>query len=399
MKTKFYYTVLTLLLISVFNLNYAQHHVYLEVPNSIPCYCQETNIWCGAATAQMILEGYPAGVEHPYTQTHIWNVIQAHKNDINVNWATDPDGLKDALMDLGGDPGVHWVIFAQGSAQNQMYSVSYWLNRRLYPAAVLIYGFAHWVTITGVTTDVDPTTSNSVNLQFIEYFDPWDPPCPSATSGGVKSWITGSAWYNIYYPETGYPQSKWNNNCIAIIEPPSQEGIAIAKQEVVKGAIISDSLALENAQMWIEKLGLFKRESYKVLSKAQLLAPLLVNRDSNGYYIVPLGYKESEYLQGAILINAYNGSFQEIGVFQKPIKYISKDDAIKAALNYTCFCKDDNTAELVFEPSEQTTSRFLPVWKVKLERTSWIFFKDEVTVFVNQEGKVFNKLRVLPLGD
>ena len=148
-----------------------------------------------------------------------------------------------------------------------------------------------------------------------------------------------------------------------------------------------------------KKLDLYRKEPYIILNKSKLLNPLLVNSESNAYYIVPIGYKDGEFCQGAILINAYDGSFQEIGVFTKPITYVAKNEAIKSAINYTCFCKDDNTAELIFEPSEQTSSRFLPIWKVHLERTSWIFFKDEATVFVNHEGKVFDKLRILPLGD
>ena len=251
MNSTFSINASVFILFSVFTLNFAQHHVYLEVPNSIPCYCQESNIWCGAATSQMILEGYPGGIDHTYTQTHIWNVIQNHKDDTAVNWATDPDGLKEALMDLGSGSGVNWEIFPNSSAQNQMYSIAYWMSQRLYPTAVLVWGFQHWVTITGFTTDVDPRTNSSVNLQFIEYFDPWNNPCPTATSGGVKSWITGSAWYNMYYPESGYSQSKWHNNCIAVIEPPFKEGLANAKQEVVKGKIISDSIALSSAYMWV----------------------------------------------------------------------------------------------------------------------------------------------------
>ncbi len=127
----------------------AQHNVYLQTPNTIPSYCQETNIWCGAATAQMILEGYPGGVEHPFTQTHIWNTIQGHLDDLGVNWATDPDGLRDTLMDLGGDPGVSWNIHTNSNAQSLMYSVVYWMTRRHFPTAALVFGWQHWVMIDG----------------------------------------------------------------------------------------------------------------------------------------------------------------------------------------------------------------------------------------------------------
>ncbi len=181
----------------------AAHDVYLETPNSVPSYCQETNIWCGAATTQMILEGYPGGIEHPFTQTHIWNRIVAHRDDLGVNWATDPDGLRDTLMELGGDPGVSWNIFPNSNAQSLIYSVTYWMTQRHYPTAVLVYGFQHWVMIDGFTTNVDPTTNTTVNLQSIEIVDPWNPPCSTATSGGVRSLMSGSNWYSNYWYTPG----------------------------------------------------------------------------------------------------------------------------------------------------------------------------------------------------
>jgi hypothetical protein len=77
----------------------AQHEVYLETPNTVPSYCQENEIWCGAGTAQMILEGYPGGAEHPFPQTHIWSRIhwsryhrQTGSRTPHGVWANDATG-------------------------------------------------------------------------------------------------------------------------------------------------------------------------------------------------------------------------------------------------------------------------------------------------------------------
>jgi len=370
----------------------AQHGVYLQVPNSIPSYCQETNIWCGAAVVQMILEGYPGGVEHPFTQTHIWNRIVAHRDDPGVNWATDPDGLRDTLMELGGDPGVNWNIFPNPNAQSLIYSVTYWMTRRHYPTAVLVYGFQHWVMIDEFTTDLDPTTNSVVNLQWIQIVDPWNPPCPTSASGGVKSLMTGANWYtNYWYTPGNIAASKWNGNYIAVIEPPLEEGVANAPKQVVKGKVISEGAAKELAMKWFKEFRIDKRDPYTILRDSEPLQPLLVNPEHRGYYIVPFGIKEGEFVQGAVFVNAYNGDFQEVGVFQKPIKYLYKDQAVKIALNYLRTDKREKVrAQLIFQPSEQTQSRFMPVWEIMV---------DEVIVYVTQEGKVFDKLTPLPLGD
>lgn len=378
----------------------AIHDVYLQTPNSIPSYCQEASNWCGAATSQMVLEGYPGGVEHAFTQSHIWNRIQVHKDDSSVSWATDPDGLRDTLMELGGDTGVHWSIFSNPNAQSLMHSVTYWMTRRNFPTAALVntggspYGsFQHWILIQGFTTDVDPSTNSTVNLQFIEIVDPWNPPCSTATHGGVTSLMTGANWYLIYWDVPGnLTGSKWNGNYVAVIEPPLKEGIAKAPKQVAEGRPISEKAAGELAAKWIEEYKLYKKEPYSILQHNKLLQPLLVNRKYKGYYIVPLGYEKGQISQGAVVINAYTGEFQEIGVFHMPVKYISRDRAIKLALSYLCACKDVKKAmaELVFRHSEETQSRYLPAWQIT-------YLKQ--VVFVTMDGKVLDELTPIDPGD
>ena len=379
----------------------AQHDVYLETPNTVPSYCQEANNWCGAATGQMILEGYPGGTEHPFTQTHVWNRIVFHRDDPGASWATDPDGLRETLMELGGDPGVNWSIYANSNPQSLMYSITYWMTRRSFPTAVLVnpggspYGsFQHWVMIDGFTTDVDPTTNSSVTLNFIEIVDPWNPPCPTATHGGIRSLVSGATWYGSYWDVPGnYPASKWHGNYVAVIEPPLQEGVAKARKQVEQGKIISEAMAQEFAMRWFKELKLEERAQYEVLRGSIPLKPLLVNQEFKGYYLVPLGQRVGELSQGAILLNAYNGEFQEVGVFQKPFKYLDKDRAVKLALNYLCACRKevkDVRAQMLFKSCEQTQVRFIPVWQVTVDR---------VTVYVTQQEKVFDKLTPLLPGD
>jgi hypothetical protein len=397
-KSKFLAKVFTLVFVMVILSQYnasAQSSVYLEVPNSVPSYCQETNIWCGVATTQMILEGYPGGIEHPNTQAYIWSRIVAHRDDAGVSWATDPDGLKETLMEIGGDPGVNWVIHPNANPQSLMYSVAYWMARRQFPVAVLVYGFQHWVMIDGFTSDVDPLTNPTINLQFVEIVDPWNPPCPVASSGGVRSLMTGSNWYTNYWYSPGiYPASKWNGNYIAVIEPPQTEGVAKARMQAVKGKIISEKEARSRADALMKQFQFEKKQKrYEVLRGTISLKPVLINQKNKGYYLVPLGYKDGELCQGAVLLNAYNGEFQEVGTFLKPMKYLSQNQAKIIALNYLCGCKDMKKvikAELIFKPCVETQSRFLPVWMIKI---------DKRIVYVTQEGRVIEQLTPSPLGD
>jgi hypothetical protein len=100
--------------------------------------------------------------------------------------------------------------------------------------------------------------------------------------------------------------------------------MAKAPRAIEEGKLISEETAVEAARRWVAELGLLDRLPYAVLRESEPLQPLLVNAERKGYYIVPFGYSE-----GAILINAFDEEFQEAGVFQRPMKYISRERAVR----------------------------------------------------------------------
>lgn len=109
--------LISLLLIVFAQLAPAQHQV--DLTGNIPIYGQERCVWCGAACAQMIMNGYPDPahrVFHP--QLDIWNTIQANNSTdpADAGWATDPIGLREALMQLNPPPGGRWVIKANANS-------------------------------------------------------------------------------------------------------------------------------------------------------------------------------------------------------------------------------------------------------------------------------------------
>jgi hypothetical protein len=153
--------------------------------------------------------------------------------------------------------------------------------------------------------------------------------------------------------------------------------------------------------MWYEKFGFEKRPAYQALRGTVPLEPLLVNREKNGYYMVPFGYREGRLSQGALLVNAYSGEFEEIGVFQRPITYLDRERAIGLGLCFSCTGDEKRraeaqerremaNAELIFRTSAQTQSRFMPVWRVQV--------RDRV-VYVTQQERVFVELMPMQPGD
>ena len=145
--------------------------------------------------------------------------------------------------------------------------------------------------------------------------------------------------------------------------------------------------AQKNALRALKKLGLAQKPNYSALLKAQAAAPLLVHdthHDNSDYYVVPLVSKNSQKAVGSILINAHTGEFQEIGVLGEALEYLSKEKAIQkfAMQDDGSFPLDANTETgLVFQPSEQTRSRFYPIWYFKNQRQ---------TKYMTQTGERFS---------
>jgi hypothetical protein len=383
----------------------ATHTIDLITPNSIPCFCQEAGNWCGAATSQMILQGYPGGVDYTFTQNHVWNRIQVHNGDA-IAWASDPLGVQGTLMELDGSAPANWSIFHDANRSAVMYDITYWMTRRSFPTAVLVrthgaFGsFDHWVVITGFTTDNDPVTHSSVTLQWIEIFDPGKSPCPTASAGGNHQLMTAATWHSVYWPVPGNaPGSLWDGEYVAVVEPPITEGVVYAPEQKLGPVRISPEEALEVAFAWVKENSFEKREVYAGLRRAVPFPPLLVDPEAEfggAYFIVPFGMEGLREATNAVLVNAHTGEPQEIVAFGHPVSYIHEDEALEIARRHLCLCREEEIkSELYFAvfPSSGTFSRFLPVWRVEFR------YPIQSVIFVTQQGIALEELPEPVLGD
>ncbi len=376
----------------------ATHTIDLVTSNSIPCYCQEGGAWCAAATSQMILEGYPS-VDHVFSQSYIYSQCQANNGD-SISWSpgTDPIGVRDTLMGLGGDPGVNWVIGADPTKESVMYWTTYYMTRYEYPTAVLVnvgnpFGsFDHWVTITGFTTDVDPTTNSSATLQLIDIFDPGKAPCPTASSGGLDVTVTGSTWYSTYWSVPGnYSGSDWHGEYVVVVEPPEERGRIYAREQEFGRARIGPEEAVQIALGWVEEQRFVEREEYAALRVTVPSMPILANPDAEyggAYYIVPFVYERTEESPIAVLVNAFTGEPQEIAAFVHPQSYVRAEEAFLIARRYFCLCrleKVEYEAYLATIPMAGLFTRFLPVWQIVVYPPN----EQPQTVFITMDRQVF----------
>jgi hypothetical protein len=375
----------------------ASHSVML---GGIPEYSEESLTWCGPATAQMIMDGYPSGSLY-VSQEDIWDDVQLLYK-VETMWDTDPEGLRDVMQNRN-PPSGQWVVFHETDETQLMYWITYWMTKNNYPVAVLLKTASHngivgheehWVEVRGVVTDLDPTIpgNTTIALQYIWYTDP-----SPANLGdpAVSPYIAAGAWYSELQPVTK-TLSKYNGEHVAIIEPPQIVGKALAPLEVMKGTIISPQEALKEAALWIKENKIYQIETYKDLKNAKPLKPLLVNKEYGGYYLIPYtttsgpytttSVKQNNPVPFSVLINAYKGNFQQVGAF-KPVKYMYEQEAIQTALKYLNIkSAKEIEAELVTKIKGQSFHKYFPCWKITL---------DGNVVHVSQRGRIYSN--VLPI--
>ncbi len=363
----------------------ALHSVFVAVPN----HSEEALTWCGPAVAEMIMEAYPSGSCNE-TQADAWAEIVLHRTEIN--WDTDPAGLRGAMMSLCPPPGGGWSIFSRTDASDLMFRVAFWMTKNDYPVAAVQSTSAHntyaaheehWVVIKGIITDQDPTTTSTVTLEHVWITDPspvtfGDPP--------LERFMTGGAWYAEFQPVTK-AGSTYNGKYVAIIEPPRVEGIARAKLPLLEGRVLPWRQVMELSQEWLERTEVLRQlEPFVDLYRMKPLRPILVDEDSGAYYLVPYS-RDGETARHALRFNAYDGSFMEAGAFA-PVRYLDKDEAVKRAVKLLRMRRSERVeATLTSQPEAGAASRFHPVWKVELE-DRWVAVRQDGTArFWPPKGK------------
>lgn len=371
-----------LVMIGIFFLAALPSHASHSVFVSVPGHAEEALNWCGPAAGQMAMGGYPASA-CTTDQSDVAVHIQNHQ--VELNWDADPAGLQAAMMEMC-PPSFGWDIFANPNAQSLMFWVAYWMTRFHYPVVALLSTNAHnsdaqhqehWVTITGIVTDVDPTTpgTTSVNLQSVTYID------QPTTLGPTPEthMVLAADWYNEFLAVTKMP-SAYNGKFVAIIEPPTANGLASAAEKpVLTGKIVPKDRVSHLAVQAVRDFNLPAVEAFRELAQARPLEPYLVNPARGGYYLVPFS-ANGKSASWAVLINAYTGKFAGAAHFA-PRAYLPVEGALEqvnSALRLRKPLKPKEVEAVLLSSPEEGT-RFHPEWQIMVGNR---------TLRVGQRGQV-----------
>lgn len=362
---------------------YATHSKILTI---VPSYDQEASIWCGPATAQMIMEGYPSGGCY-HLQEDIWDEIL--NNKVDTLWDTDPVGIEKAMEQLC-PPTYGWVVSSKNTAGEMMYAIARNMNLYDYPVALVLKTDdhssispthrEHWVAVVGIVTDLDPVANTSAVLEAVIIHDPahLDMGFPI-----VERYCNSGQW-GLLFSAVSKVGSSYDGKYVAVMEPPKVKGTLSIAKEVLKGLVIKPELALENAHRWLERSEhLYQIESFNRFREAKPLTPMLVNKEYGGYYLIPYALEgERSMTVASVLVNAYEGNVKEVGVF-KPVEYLSEERAVEIALNFLKRKEVERIrTELVTKIEGRSFHLYSPCWKITL---------DDKVVYVNQKGEVLSR--------
>ena len=299
-----------------------------------PYHQQDTDYYCGAATAQMILDSIGSGV---LNQNMLYASNHAHSSS---GWATSPDGLNFTLNQYMPPPPVFDSFFIVERGDSEPVG-SENIVRTLYVFGVatgtLVYDCGHWVVVRGVQTDVEPAYGSTYSIEGFWINNPW-PPTPSfytpslapppphadpdlCGTGGDRGiadeYVTYSSWQSDYH--TGCDAYGVGHRQFISVCDPRQPPLGTLQLRgyvrMAKGdQIISSEQAVELALRGIEEHRLNKEGVLsKVLQHSRPTHAQLVHRldrPDDFYYLVTLHHGDKA--TALVRLDALEGTFQGV---------------------------------------------------------------------------------------
>ena len=299
---------------------------------------QDTDYYCGAANAQMILDSIGAGYldqDDLYTDCHTHTVA-----DPPGSWFCGPDGLAWTLNAHRDGHALYFLVDAFSTEDVISRKIVWTIHHYKVAPAALVQGGNHWVVVAGYGASSAPGSSgdNSYTINEFVIDNPW-PPTPSPTllhptppphtagdicgSGGDRGVATEhvsyAGWRTSYMTPNAFGTT-WKNQYVAVCdpEPPADPGGAMA--EIVH-PLGGDSIAIRRrhraragghshvqpaaSQALVKRV----RGGGAAAPDARPAAGL----DDRYYYIVPFGSEQTA--SAAVIIDA------RFGTITRPLRW------------------------------------------------------------------------------
>jgi hypothetical protein len=359
----------------------------------IPSYCQLGSHRCGATCAQMTIQFCCEKDSLPYVPswydgtTANQQYICNESGGVWSGWMKDyhdahsipypykhPDAVKGAIMDLKETAPGNFNVFHNTDPSAVMHDMVYWIKRMDYPAPTM-KGGSHWVLVYGFETDIEPTPDNTVTLERISIIEPACSPCADPANGGIDiPDILGSTWWTNYWYQgvTLWAGHLYHGEYVAVVEPPATKGRVKIEKEYIgtKREIIPGTAAMKKASEYVRKRKLTQYEALRFMSDASPQTPLLVEwpDQKRFYYLVPFALKRGGPAKAVMILNPYNGNYQECGALCCPISFIPDDVAVKLMVEKMRIRKYKKiSTSLKYIYSSVSCTHYNPFWEINVD--------------------------------
>ena len=322
-----------------------------------PYHQQDTDYYCGAATAQMILDSIGAGI---LDQVTLYNMNHSHSGP---GWYTDANGLNYTLNYLKPAPPTFNSYFIV-SALNSEIDGSQEIVRTLYYYGVatgtLVYGCGHWIAVRGVQTDMEPKPGNSYSIQGFWVNNPWpptpsfynptlSPPPPHADpdacgSGGNRGLANEYAaytgdWSNSYFTGcdigAGFPQF------VSVVDPrrkPLGEFLVQGEKRFGEGHRLippeeAARLALESARLHKLPESQHMAAAFRDVRAGKPILVHRLDRPDTFYYLIPM--ERGGEIGVIVSIDALFGTLNGAHTLPKPVRelFVQREQVHKRFVN------------------------------------------------------------------
>lgn len=386
---------------------------------SVEYHQQDTDDYCGAACAQMVLETIGAGLESQdtlYADNHSNSVLE-------TDWATGPDGLQWTMLNRRPVAFTNWFGLVTESTEDALSRIVAWTIHHYQVAPIaLVYGWAHWIVVKGYQASGHPGDSADTGYSIDGFYvnNPW-PPVPSdlvppppphsssdgcgigGTRGIANEYITYATWQGTYM--TGVPGGYWAGKYVAICdpEPPAKKiGRQVIEKPWADGeTIIDEKSAATFASRGLQQHNLAKQSGWeRALAGIQPARSMLVtrlDRPNRFYYIVAMG-RSREALSALALVDGRFGNFQQAAALERDDLYrnlIGRNDIEKILLKKPIWLDKQQGRlklypglfciypTLVWKPCKESLSPYYPFYMVTIGAHH---------IYIRIDGAVFTSL-------
>jgi hypothetical protein len=289
---------------------------------------QDTNYYCGAACAQMVLHS----VGQPLlSQDVLYNDNHSHTIEPS-SWSTPPDGLQWTMNNLQSSKyfALDSLDTEDGASRMLCWTIHFW---QVAPIALVEDG-NHWVAVHGYTASAAPTSWDdlSYTISSFDIKDPWPPaPTPppppphsdgdSCGSGGARGVanvnVSYASWQSDYMTANTFG-TQWLGKYVAVCDPhrPPADGerpLPELRLNTGREALLTAAEATDAAWRGITDVGLLDRPVWAgAFNGTEAGEPILVqrlDRRDSYYWIVPASDREG-LIRAAISVDAIYGTYK-----------------------------------------------------------------------------------------